>query len=258
MIVPNRPGMVGAAVLVRPQDRELFRTGTLEEKVAAIRRRAPVLADVAPLPKNAHLYPLSRAHAASYRAAGSGPARRRGARHASDGRAGHDDGDRGRGRAGRARGAAPGAGRWRRIARRRARGVRAGAPAAERRAAAMVPRDGPVLRLPGARRGPLPPGRVPVLRVRAGPLDPAARVEAHGHAPGPGGAAGAAPPGARREPLADLGAPGPRLDPRLGAGRRRAARLLRLVAGDRGAAIRSRRPCCWRSSCGACSSTGRT
>jgi 2-polyprenyl-6-methoxyphenol hydroxylase-like FAD-dependent oxidoreductase len=71
MIVPNRPGMVGAAVLVRPQDRETFRTGTLEEKVAAIRRRAPVLADVAPLPKNAHLYPLSRAHAVSYRAWGA-------------------------------------------------------------------------------------------------------------------------------------------------------------------------------------------
>jgi 2-polyprenyl-6-methoxyphenol hydroxylase-like FAD-dependent oxidoreductase len=30
-----------------------------------------VLADVAPLPKNAHLYPLSRAHAVSYRAGGA-------------------------------------------------------------------------------------------------------------------------------------------------------------------------------------------
>jgi 6-methylpretetramide 4-monooxygenase len=71
MIVPNRPGMVGAAVLVRPRDRELFRTGPLEQKVAAICRRAPVLADVVPLPKNAHLYPLSRAHAPTYRAEGA-------------------------------------------------------------------------------------------------------------------------------------------------------------------------------------------
>jgi 2-polyprenyl-6-methoxyphenol hydroxylase-like FAD-dependent oxidoreductase len=71
MIVPNRPGTVGAAVLVRPPDRELFRTGPLEQKLAAIRRRAPVLADVSPLPKNAHLYPLSRAHAPTYRAEGA-------------------------------------------------------------------------------------------------------------------------------------------------------------------------------------------
>jgi 2-polyprenyl-6-methoxyphenol hydroxylase-like FAD-dependent oxidoreductase len=71
MIVPNRPGMVGAAVLVRPRDRELFRTGSLEDKVAAIRRRAPVLEGVAPLAKNAHLYPLSRAHATTYRAEGA-------------------------------------------------------------------------------------------------------------------------------------------------------------------------------------------
>jgi 2-polyprenyl-6-methoxyphenol hydroxylase-like FAD-dependent oxidoreductase len=66
MIVPNRPGMVGCAVLVRARDRELFKTGALADKVEAIRLRAPILRTVAPLAANAHLYPLSRAHAPAY------------------------------------------------------------------------------------------------------------------------------------------------------------------------------------------------
>jgi monooxygenase len=66
MIVPNRPGMVGSAVLVRAAERELFRTGPLEDRIAAIRRRADILRDCVPLPRNAHLYPLTRAHALSY------------------------------------------------------------------------------------------------------------------------------------------------------------------------------------------------
>ena len=66
MIVPNRPGMVGCAVLVRARDRELFKTGTLADKVEAIRRRAPILREVEAVAANAHLYPLSRAHAPAY------------------------------------------------------------------------------------------------------------------------------------------------------------------------------------------------
>jgi 2-polyprenyl-6-methoxyphenol hydroxylase-like FAD-dependent oxidoreductase len=66
MIVPNRPGMVGCAVLVRAADRELFRAGPLEDRIAAIRRRADILRDCVPLPRHAHLYPLARAHAPSY------------------------------------------------------------------------------------------------------------------------------------------------------------------------------------------------
>jgi 2-polyprenyl-6-methoxyphenol hydroxylase-like FAD-dependent oxidoreductase len=41
MIVPQRPGVVGAAVLVHGEQADLFRAGPLEEKVAAIRRRTP-------------------------------------------------------------------------------------------------------------------------------------------------------------------------------------------------------------------------
>jgi 2-polyprenyl-6-methoxyphenol hydroxylase-like FAD-dependent oxidoreductase len=66
MVVPNRPGMVGCAVLVRARDRELFKTGTLADKAEAIRRRAPILREVDAVAANAHLYPLSRAHAPAY------------------------------------------------------------------------------------------------------------------------------------------------------------------------------------------------
>jgi 2-octaprenyl-3-methyl-6-methoxy-1,4-benzoquinol hydroxylase len=66
MIVPNLPGMVGCAVLVRACDRELFKTGTLADKAEAIRRRAPILREVDAVAANAHLYPLSRAHAPAY------------------------------------------------------------------------------------------------------------------------------------------------------------------------------------------------
>jgi 6-methylpretetramide 4-monooxygenase len=66
MIVPNRPGMVGCAVLVRARDRERFKTGTLADKVEAIRRRAPILREVDAIAAHAHLYPLSRAHAPAY------------------------------------------------------------------------------------------------------------------------------------------------------------------------------------------------
>ena len=84
---------------------DLFRAGALDDKVAAIRARCPALASCAPLPRNAHLYALSRGHAAPLRRARRRADRRRRPRHQPDRRAGDDDGDRGRGGAGAARGA---------------------------------------------------------------------------------------------------------------------------------------------------------
>jgi 2-polyprenyl-6-methoxyphenol hydroxylase-like FAD-dependent oxidoreductase len=63
--------VVGSAVLVHPKEADLFRAGPLKEKVAAIRRRCPLLQGCAPLPRHAHLYPLSRGHAARYFARGA-------------------------------------------------------------------------------------------------------------------------------------------------------------------------------------------
>jgi 2-polyprenyl-6-methoxyphenol hydroxylase-like FAD-dependent oxidoreductase len=71
MVVPQRPGVVGVAALVHGPQMDLFRAGALDDKVAAIRARCPVLASVAPLPRNAHLYALSRGHAAHYFARGA-------------------------------------------------------------------------------------------------------------------------------------------------------------------------------------------
>jgi 2-polyprenyl-6-methoxyphenol hydroxylase-like FAD-dependent oxidoreductase len=71
MVVPQRPGVVGVAALVHGPQMDLFRAGGLEEKVAAIRVRCPALAASAPLPRNAHLYALSRGHAARYVARGA-------------------------------------------------------------------------------------------------------------------------------------------------------------------------------------------
>jgi 2-polyprenyl-6-methoxyphenol hydroxylase-like FAD-dependent oxidoreductase len=66
MLMPQGPGVVGAAVLVQPPELELFRAGPLDEKAAAIRRRCRLLDGCAPLPRHAHLYPLSRGHAPAY------------------------------------------------------------------------------------------------------------------------------------------------------------------------------------------------
>lgn len=66
MIMPVSPGVVGAAVLVHPRDKDLFKTGSLADKVEAIRRRAEILREARPLPAKAHLYPLSRGHARAY------------------------------------------------------------------------------------------------------------------------------------------------------------------------------------------------
>jgi 2-polyprenyl-6-methoxyphenol hydroxylase-like FAD-dependent oxidoreductase len=71
MLMPQGPGVVGAAVLVHPREADLFRAGPLDEKAAAIRRRCHLLEGCAPLPRHAHLYPLSRGHAGRYHARGA-------------------------------------------------------------------------------------------------------------------------------------------------------------------------------------------
>lgn len=71
MIMPQRPGVVGVAALVHAPQMDLFRAGSLADKADALRRRYPALAACAPLPRHAHLYPLSRGHAATYRARGA-------------------------------------------------------------------------------------------------------------------------------------------------------------------------------------------
>jgi 2-polyprenyl-6-methoxyphenol hydroxylase-like FAD-dependent oxidoreductase len=71
MLMPQGPGVVGAAVLVHPKEADLFRAGSLEDKAAAIRRRCRLLEGCAPLPRHAHLYPLSRGHAGRYFARGA-------------------------------------------------------------------------------------------------------------------------------------------------------------------------------------------
>jgi 2-polyprenyl-6-methoxyphenol hydroxylase-like FAD-dependent oxidoreductase len=71
MVVPQRPGVVGTAALVHGPQMDLFRAGALADKVAAIRARCPTLAGCAPLPRNAHLYALSRGHADRYTGRGA-------------------------------------------------------------------------------------------------------------------------------------------------------------------------------------------
>jgi len=71
MVVPQRPGVVGVAVLVHAAENDLFRAGSLDDKVAAIRARCPLLASAKPLPRHAHLYALSRGHAPRYFARGA-------------------------------------------------------------------------------------------------------------------------------------------------------------------------------------------
>jgi 2-polyprenyl-6-methoxyphenol hydroxylase-like FAD-dependent oxidoreductase len=66
MVVPQRPGVVGVAALVHGPQMDLFRAGALEDKVAEMRARCPALRSCAPLPRHAHLYALSRGHAARY------------------------------------------------------------------------------------------------------------------------------------------------------------------------------------------------
>ena len=72
LVVPN-PSLdrVGLGVLVYPPEEELFRSGVLEAKVAAIQQRSPLFASCRAFPRGAHLYKLSRFHAAHYAAHGA-------------------------------------------------------------------------------------------------------------------------------------------------------------------------------------------
>jgi 2-polyprenyl-6-methoxyphenol hydroxylase-like FAD-dependent oxidoreductase len=71
MLMPQRTGVVGAAVLVHAPELDLFRAGPHQEKAEAIRRRCPFLEGCQMLPRHAHLYPLSRGHAPHYFARGA-------------------------------------------------------------------------------------------------------------------------------------------------------------------------------------------
>jgi len=67
------PGLerVALAVLVHKEEEAVFHGGSLEEKLAAIRRRSPLLTACRAFPKGAHLYKLARGHAPRYTARGA-------------------------------------------------------------------------------------------------------------------------------------------------------------------------------------------
>jgi 2-polyprenyl-6-methoxyphenol hydroxylase-like FAD-dependent oxidoreductase len=71
MTMPQTRTTVGAAVLVHPDQRSIFQSGTTEAKLAAISERAPILQGMAAVPKGAHLYKLHRGHATRYVARGA-------------------------------------------------------------------------------------------------------------------------------------------------------------------------------------------
>lgn len=66
LVVPQGDDRVGLGVLVRKHEEALFRAGALSDKLAAIGRRSRLLQGLAPFPKGAHLYSLSRGHAQRY------------------------------------------------------------------------------------------------------------------------------------------------------------------------------------------------
>ncbi len=66
MTMPQTRTTVGAAVLVHKDQRAIFQSGTTEQKLEAICRRAPILTGMKPVPRGAHLYRLHRSHATRY------------------------------------------------------------------------------------------------------------------------------------------------------------------------------------------------
>ena len=71
LVVPRlEPDLVGLGVLVHEREEPLFRSGPLEEKLAAIRARTRLFDGCQAHPEGAHLYRLSRAHAPRYVAPG--------------------------------------------------------------------------------------------------------------------------------------------------------------------------------------------
>lgn len=72
MTMPQRPGVVGVAVLVSPHQLQLFQSGTMEARLETIWERAPLLQGMGCVnPKAAHLYRLHRGHATRYIARGA-------------------------------------------------------------------------------------------------------------------------------------------------------------------------------------------
>jgi 2-polyprenyl-6-methoxyphenol hydroxylase-like FAD-dependent oxidoreductase len=72
LVVPHPSGeRIGLGVLVRGREEELFRSASVEEKMAAIRKRSALFTGCQPFPRGAHLYKLSRAHAPRYSARGA-------------------------------------------------------------------------------------------------------------------------------------------------------------------------------------------
>ncbi|HEV3257964.1 MAG TPA: NAD(P)/FAD-dependent oxidoreductase [Gemmataceae bacterium] len=72
LVVPDPSGdRVGLGVLVHRRDEDLFRCGCLDDKLAAIRQRSPLLGNCRAFLKGAHLYKLSRGHAPRYTARGA-------------------------------------------------------------------------------------------------------------------------------------------------------------------------------------------
>jgi 2-polyprenyl-6-methoxyphenol hydroxylase-like FAD-dependent oxidoreductase len=70
VLVMPQEDCVSLGVLVLPAQKDLFHSGAFADKVAAVWRRSPLLADRPAIPKSAHLYSLSRGHAARYHARG--------------------------------------------------------------------------------------------------------------------------------------------------------------------------------------------
>jgi 2-polyprenyl-6-methoxyphenol hydroxylase-like FAD-dependent oxidoreductase len=77
LVVPQGPDRVGLGVLVRKRDTDLFRSGSLANKLSAIARRSPLFSGLEPSgmgadkSPGAHLYSLYRGHAARYAARGA-------------------------------------------------------------------------------------------------------------------------------------------------------------------------------------------
>lgn len=66
MTMPQTPTTVGAAVLIHPSHRALFKAGTDQDRLEQIWKRAPVLNGMRFTPRGNHLYSLSRGHATAY------------------------------------------------------------------------------------------------------------------------------------------------------------------------------------------------
>jgi 2-polyprenyl-6-methoxyphenol hydroxylase-like FAD-dependent oxidoreductase len=71
LVVPTpNPQRVGLGVLVHRGEEDLFRSGPVEQRLAAIRGRSPLFAGCRGFPAASHLYRLSQAHALRYVARG--------------------------------------------------------------------------------------------------------------------------------------------------------------------------------------------